>query len=165
MVKIKSANHLKNGDDADVYVITFDERLKPLEEDIKARFKGLNCNKLEFCHFNALKRIIDDQENIEENISTDNLVQERPDHISIDVYEEIDNSQSRTRNEIREELKLSQLEFLQHQREQFKSKLVSIAHNLNNSGTKSIVLIDELPLYLVATGSSNWGSKYGFTLI
>ena len=85
-MKIKSANHLKDGDAADVYIIAFHERLKPLEEDLKQRLQGLNCNKLEFCHFNELKRKIDYQGNINVNNSTDNIVQERPSHISIDIF-------------------------------------------------------------------------------
>ena len=156
MVKIKSANHLKEGDAVDVYVISFDERLKPLEEDLKARFKGLDCNKLEFCHFNELKRKINDQGNSDENLSTDNLFQDRQSYISIDIHQEndhqvIENSQSKIRDEI-EELKLSQAEYLQLLKEQFKSKLESIANTLNNSGNKSIIMIDELPLHLVASG-------------
>ena len=141
MVKIKSANHLKEGNAVDVYVITFDERLKPLEEDIKARFKGLDCNKLEFCHFNELKRKINDQGNSDENLSTDNLFRDRQSYISIDIHQEndhqvIENSQFKIRDET-EQLKLSQTEYLQLLKEQFKSKFESIAGGTKNSSELS----------------------------
>ena len=140
MVKIKSANHLKNGYAANVHVIAFDDRLKPLEEDLKERLQDLDCNKLEFCHFNELKRKFVCQGNINVNTSTNNIVQERTGHISIDFHQENDHQL--------EDLKLSQTEFLQLKKEQFKSELEYIANGLNNCGNKSILLIDELPLHL-----------------
>ena len=47
VVRIKSANHLIDGEATNVYVVAFDERLKPLEEDLKEKFQDLDCNKLE----------------------------------------------------------------------------------------------------------------------
>ena len=48
---------------------------------------------------------------------------------------------------------MKQTEYLQLLKEQFKSKLESISNILNNFGKKSIIMIDEIPLHLVASGA------------
>ena len=173
-VKIKLAHHkAENNEDVDVYVVTFDERLKPLQDYLEERFQELDHNKLKFCHFNDLKRKIDDQmmnnTSHYENSCTNNI--EERSYISIDMQcQDSDNEgtteedgftcentmhqldDSNSRNEIEKNLELNQSEFLQRKREQFQSTIESIVEKLNEQDDrKSIIMIDELPLNLVAS--------------
>lgn len=160
MVKIKSGNILKIGKTANVYVVAFDERLKPLAEELKEKFQGLDCNKLEFCHFNELKAKIDDEQDAtqEENASSNETVEDRHD-IVIEMHQENERNpliqeiedDSNLRNEIRENQVLYGSEFIQQEKEKFQSTLESIAETLSKNDTKSIVMIDELPLHLVSS--------------